>query len=166
MRLIAFMMTLFLGVYAASFLYTAPCNDTAGYWSRPIAASNAITLPVGSIIKFDTSQNYSLAEAQALVGKRVRNLRGSAKCPKEAGDCLSLRLGEMGEVVSVLPSIENTYLIEIQWEESPQDYAPRYSGRVINGVSQKGVVEVDYSPLVKGAFVTRAGKEVSFEIID
>lgn len=166
MRLIAFTITLFLGVYVTSFFYTAPaavpCNDMNIYSNGfGIGSSKGIqTAP----IKFDTSQNYSLAEANALIGKQVRNLRGSAKCPKEAGDCLSLYRGEMGKVVSILPSVEDTYLIEIQWEEAPGDYAPRYSGRIIKGAGGEVLLEKNYTQ-AKGAFVTRAGKEVSFEIV-
>lgn len=162
-------MTLFLGVYVASFFKSAqtqtPCNNVSVY-SHGFGGGSHQEIKTFSVNKFDTSKNYSLAEAQALIGKQVRNLSsGNAKCPKDAGDCLSLYLGEMGKVVSVLPSVENTYLIEIQWEESARDYAPRFSGRVINGVAQEGAVEVDYSLKAEGAFVTRAGKEVSFEIV-
>jgi len=166
MRLIAFTMTLLLGVYAASFFYTvpaaAPCNNMNSYTHRAAVVSGEGI--ISSPIKFDTSQNYSLAEAEALIGKQVRNLRGSAKCPKESGDCLSLHRGEMGKVVSILPSVEDTYLVEIQWEELPEDYKPRYSGRITRSDNGEVSFERDYTP-PKGAFVTRAGKEVSFEIV-
>ncbi len=157
MRIIAFTMTLFLGVYVASFFKTAtqtPCNAVSSFSHR-----------IASPFKFDTSQNYSLAEAKALIGKQVRNLSaGNAKCPKDAGNCLNLFRGEMGIVVSILPSLENTYLIEIQWEETPEDYSPRYSGRIIKSAGGEVLLEKDYTQPA-GAFVTRAGKEVSFEIV-
>lgn len=163
MRLIAFTMTLLLGVYAASFFYTvpaaAPCNNVNSYTHRAAVISCQGIKAIQ--IKFDTSQNYSLSEAEALIGKQVR---GSAKCPKEAGDCLSLYRGEMGKVVSILPSVEDTYLVEIQWEELPEDYKPRYSGRITTSADGEVSFEQGYTP-PKGAFVTRAGKEVSFEIV-
>jgi hypothetical protein len=56
-------------------------------------------------------------------------------------------------------------LIEIQWEETPEDYSPRYSGRIIKSAGGEVSLEEDYSPQSTGAFVTRAGKEVSFEIV-
>lgn len=140
-------MTLFLGVYVASFFKSVPvatpCNDVS-INSHGFGGGLRQEIKTFSI-KFDTSQNYSLAEAKALIGKQVRNLSfDNAKCPKDAGNCLNLSKGEMGEVVGILPSIENTYLIEIQWEETSKDYSYLYSG----------------------GFVTRAGKEVSFEIVE
>lgn len=167
MRIIAFTITLFLGVYVASFFYTAPaavpCNDMNIYSNGFGGARQEIKT---SPIKFDTSQNYSLDEANALIGKQIRNLSaGNAKCPKDAGNCLNLFTGEMGRVVSVLPSVEDTYLIEIQWEESPKDYAPRYSGRIIKSAGGEASFKEDYTQFL-GAFVTRAGKEISFEIVN
>jgi len=167
MRIIAFTMTLFLGVYVASFFYTAPssvpCNNLTVYSNGFGVASGAGIK--AAPIKFDTSQNYSLNEANALIGKPVRNLSGgNAKCPKDAGNCLNLFMGEMGKVVSILPSLENTYLIEIQWEESPEDYKPRYSGRMTTSANGEVSFEQEFKQ-PKGAFVTRAGKEVSFEIV-
>jgi len=140
-------MTLFLGVYVASFFKSVPaatpCNDVSSY-SHGYGSGSGKVIKTFPLTKFDTSQNYSLAEAKALIGKQVRNLSvDNAKCPKDAGNCLNLDKGEMGQVISILPSIENTYLIEIQWEETLENYSPQYSGR----------------------FVTRAGKEVSFEIV-
>lgn len=168
MRIIAFTITLFLGVYVASFFKSipaaAPCNDVSSYTHRAVAVSSGGIKSIS--IKFDTSQNYSLAEAKALIGKQVRNLSiDNAKCPKDAGNCLNLYKGEMGQVVSILPSIENTYLIEIQWEETPKDYSSRYSGRLITRAGEEVSLEEDYSPQSTGAFVTRAGKEVSFDIV-
>lgn len=161
-------MTLFLGVYGASFLKSVqtqtPCND-ANYYSHGFGGGSRQEIKTFSISKFDTSQNYSLDEANALIGKQVRNLSaGNAKCPKDAGNCLNLFRGEMGIVVSILPSLENTYLIEIQWEETPEDYSPRYSGRIIKSAGGEVLLEKDYTQPA-GAFVTRAGKEVSFEIV-
>lgn len=168
MRIIAFTMTLFLGVYVASFFKSVPvatpCNDVS-INSHGFGGGSSKVIKTFSI-KFDTSQNYSLAEAKALIGKQVRNLSiDNAKCPKDAGNCLNLDKGEMGQVVSILPSIENTYLIEIQWEETPKDYSSRYSGRLITRAGEEVSLEEDYSPQSTGAFVTRAGKEVSFEIV-
>ena len=168
MRLIAFTMTLLLGVYAASFFKSAPaaapCNDV-NINSYGFGGGSRQEIKTFPTIKFDTSQNYSLAEAKALIGKQVRNLSaGNAKCPKDAGNCLNLFRGEMGSVVSILPSLENTYLIEIQWEETLEDYSPRYSGRITRSDNGEVSFERDYTP-PKGAFVTRAGKEVSFEIV-
>jgi len=169
MRIIAFTMTLFLGVYVASFFKSVstvtPCNN-ANYYSHGSGGGSRQEIKTFPIIKFDTSQNYSLAEANALIGTQVRNLSsGNAKCPKDAGNCLNLFKGEMGRVVSILPSLENTYLIEIQWEETPEDHSPRYSGRFVTRAGEEASFEVDYSPQFEGAFVTRAGKEVSFEIV-
>lgn len=140
MRIFVFFATLILGVGIASIFKPSaatpvPCSDRSSNY-RGVSFSR-------EQIDF-RSRNFSKQEASELVGKRVRNLSNlSAKCPKDFGDCLSINVGEKGEVVSVLPSIEDTYLIEIKWDNLPSDNRIEHSGN----------------------FVTRVGREASFEII-
>lgn len=146
MRIIVFIITLLLGVYTASFINStgsmSPCKDSTQQGANVTSGEPKITwFGAGN---FDSSRNYTESEAKALIGKEVRNLTHlNAKCPKDAGNCLNLYKGEIGEVVGILPSVANTFLIEIQWNERLGD-GFQHSGR----------------------FVTRAGKEVSFEILD
>ena len=145
MRIIVFAITLFLGFYSTSFFNStgsAPCKDSESL-QRDFGAGQPKIFS-HNVGRFDTSRNYTEAEARALIGKKVRNLTHlNAKCPKDAGNCLNLYKGEVGEVVGILPSIADTFLIEIQWNDRLED-GSQHSGR----------------------FVTRAGKEVSFEILD
>ncbi len=140
MRILVFIATLILGVGIASIFKSSPekqipCSNYAGS-ARVMSFSPE---------KIDyKSRNFSQQEAVELVGKRVRNLSNlSAKCPKDFGNCLSLDVGEKGEVVGVLPSMDDTYLIEIKWDNLPSDNRIEHSGN----------------------FVTRVGREASFEII-
>lgn len=137
MRLIVFAVTLFTGVYVSSF-FTAvtPCGNSDSYrydvktiYSKPFKYA-----PV------DTSNNYTKEEAVALIGTEVRNLSHlNAKCPKESGDCLNLSYGETGRIVGLIPSLNNTYMLEIQWNQK-QDAQ-------------------------NGGYVSYVGKELSFQII-
>ena len=149
MRIFIFSLTLFLGVCSASFFklssLLAPCENSASHM-RGFGNGSGSTISTNPFNNgnFETSRNYSKEEAIALVGKQIRNLSPlNARCPKESGNCLNLHLGELGEVTGILPSIQNTYLIEIQWNEGMEDNFQEHSGR----------------------FVTRAGKEISFEIL-
>ena len=139
MRIIAFLLSLFLGVYAGSFFKTSetvPCANSV---------NNVLSVPATLTKNFsrtvDTSRNYSFREAENLIGKQVLNRSGNnAKCPKTYGNCLELFIGETGKVVNILPSVNDSYLIEIKWNSKwnePED-----------------------------SFVTYAGKELSFEIVD
>ena len=148
MRIIIFIVTLLLGVYFTSFFKSAElstaCNDSNFYKSERRSFSRQQKIVSYGAENFDASRNYTEIEAKALIGKKVRNLTHlNAKCPKDAGNCLNLYKGELGEIVGILPSLGNTFLIEIQWNERLED-GLQHSGR----------------------FVTRAGKEVSFEILD
>lgn len=140
LRIIAFTTALFFGVFSATLFKPAdtatPCNNFNVHVQSKINSY--------STENFDLSRNYTEAEAIALIGKKVRNVTAlNAKCPKDAGNCLNLNIGEFGEVVGILPSLRNTFLIEIQWNDRLDD-GYQHSGK----------------------FVTRAGKEVSFEILD
>jgi hypothetical protein len=145
MRIIAFCLTLFLGITIASVfnpisIFTEKgCNDSSleqGIVHR--------TVKTRKMSEFDLSGNYTEKEARNLIGKRVRNLNSSnTKCPTESGNCLEINVGDLGYVAGMLPSEANTYLIQIEWDELSQDAFHQYEGK----------------------FVTRAGKEVSFEII-
>ncbi len=145
MRIIAFGLTLFLGITIASFF--APCSlFIQNNYKEPAAKRGFITHTMSStkMSDFDVSRNYTESEARNLIGKRVRNLNFSnTKCPTESGNCLEVGTGELGSVVGILPSVADTYLIQIKWDETHDDQHYSHSG----------------------AFVTRAGKEVSFEII-
>ncbi|MGI8884110.1 MAG: hypothetical protein ACR2IA_07690 [Pyrinomonadaceae bacterium] len=143
MRKIAFLVTLFLGVYVVSFFKTSettPCLNFGNNFSN-VSGAPSISLPKGLSSSIDTSRNYSFQEAEKLIGKQVRNRSNSnAKCPKTYGNCLELFTGENGKVVNILPSVNDSYLIEIKWNSKwnePDD-----------------------------SFVTYAGKELSFEIVD
>lgn len=145
MRIIVFIIALLLGIFTTSFFKSADlassCNDSNFHRHYVNGISGQ---PKASRGNFDLYRNYTEAEARALIGKKVRNLTPlNAKCPKDAGNCLNLSIGELGEIVGILPSIGNTFLIEIQWNERIED-GFEHSGR----------------------FVTRAGKEVYFEILD
>jgi hypothetical protein len=147
MRIIAFCVTLFIGIYVA-FIFNsffgqtqATCHDSS--FAGRNYEGKLKTFPVEQQ-KIDTSRNYTKEEALALVGKRVRNLTHlSAKCPKESGNCLNLFVGETGEVVDILPSLNQTYLLEIQWDKEFKGDVQPYPAR----------------------FVSRADKDFSFEII-
>lgn len=146
MRIIAFLLTLFLGVYVASFFKSfeaanqTPCANS--YNSGNVISKVSIS-PANSTYngrEIDTSRNYTLEEANALVGKQVRNRSSlNAKCPKGFGNCLELFTGETGKVVNILPSVNDSYLIEIKWDSKWNNS--------------------------EDTFVTYAGKEVSFEIV-
>jgi hypothetical protein len=144
MRIIAFALTLFLGIYTASFFKsseTIPCQNSYNSETNfsKITGKSFTSSPKGWH-NVDTSQNYTFKEASALIGKQVRNRSANnAKCPT-FGNCLELYPGETGKIVNLLPSVNDSYLVEIKW----------HSGW-------------DNS---KDSFVTRAGKEVSFEIVD
>lgn len=141
MRIIAFLLTLFMGVYAASFFKTSvtPCKDSEDNCLN-VSGKFSTFSPKGWH-NIDISRNYSLHEAENLIGKQVRNRSGNnAKCPKTYGNCLELFKGETGKVVNILPSVNESFLIEIKWDSKwnyPED-----------------------------TFVTYAGKELSFEIVD
>ncbi|HEX8288132.1 MAG TPA: hypothetical protein VF556_09055 [Pyrinomonadaceae bacterium] len=144
MRIIVFLLTLFLGIYVGSFFKSlntnnpAPCANSYNFENNfsKISGKSITFSPRHNI---DTSRNYTFEEAIALVGKQVRNRSSlNAKCPT-FGNCLELFPGETGKIISVLPSVNDSYLIEIKWDS--RDSEPEDS------------------------FVTRAGKEVSFEII-
>ncbi len=141
MRIIAFLLTLFMGVYVASFFKTSvtPCKDSENNLSK--ISGNFSTFSPKGWHNIDTSRNYSSHEAENLIGKQVRNRSGNnAKCPKTFGNCLELFKGETGKVVNILPSVNESFLIEIKWDSrwnNPED-----------------------------SFVTYAGKELSFEIVD
>lgn len=148
MRIIVFIIALLSGVYTASLFNpvdsTSPCSDSNFHGQSVTGISGQPRVISYKTVNFDASRNYTEAEARALIGKQVRNLTPlNAKCPKDAGNCLNLYVGEVGEIVGILPSLSNTFLIEIQWNERLED-GFQHSGR----------------------FVTRAGKEVSFEILD
>ncbi len=140
MRILVFIATLILGVGIASIFKPSaatpiPCSERSNNYRSASFSREQIDFK---------SRNFSQQEASELVGKRVRNLSGlSAKCPKDFGDCLSLNVGEEGEVVGVLPSIDDTYLIEIQWDNLASDDRIEHSG----------------------SFVTRVGREASFQIV-
>lgn len=148
MRIITFTIALFLGVYTTSFFKSAdsevlPGSDNLHQHSvnNTLYSSNKVWFTAKN---FDLNRNYTEAEAKALIGKKVRNLTPlNAKCPKDAGNCLNLNIGEIGEVVGILPSLSNTFLIEIQWNE-----------------------DIKNNRQPSGIYVTRAGKEVSFKILD
>jgi hypothetical protein len=149
MRIIAFFVTLLIGISVGSFFKSSykhthtKCNlsyltESRSDKSEPKSFSFTPR-------NFDASKNYTKEEAVELVGKRIRNLEGgSAKCPKESGNCLNLYIGETGEVVNILPSLNDTYLIEIRWDENSESDLYSHSGRS----------------------VTRADKSFSFEIIE
>jgi hypothetical protein len=139
MRIFVFFATLILGVGIASiFKPSVPqiqCSDHSSNYRNVSLSREQINFG---------NRNFSQHEASELVGKRVRNLSNlSAKCPKDFGNCLSLNIGEKGEVIGVLPSMDDTYLIEIKWDNLPSDNRIEHSG----------------------SFVTRIGREASFEII-
>ncbi len=145
MRIIAFCLALFLGITISSIFKPfsvfneKDCSDTSG--KREFVMR---TIKTFSTKDFDSSRNYTESEARELVGKRVRNLDGSnTKCPTESGNCLEINVGEVGYVVGILPSEAETYLIQIEWDAINHGAFHQHSGE----------------------FVTRAGKEVSFEII-
>lgn len=136
-RVIAFFITLVLGVYAASFLKSSkvpaprvPCDG-----AKEESYVNHTQPFTYNLLKADTSRNYTKAEASALIGKRVRNLTpSSAKCMKDEGSnsCLNLYVGETGKIVDMLPGLDDTYLLEIQWDKG-YDYGPdRYPARLIS----------------------------------
>jgi hypothetical protein len=148
MRIIAFFVTLLLGIFIASFFKPSfeqtqsKCNQSSmakrgDYKNEPKYFSF-------NPQKVDTSRNYTKAEAVELVGKRVRNLTaGSAKCPKESsGDCLSLYAGEKGKVTSILPGLNETYLIEIQWDEKFADSSRRDSAGLVTRADKKFIFEI------------------------
>jgi hypothetical protein len=142
MRIIAFLLTLFMGVYVASFFKTsetAPCKNSENN-SLNVSGKFSILSSKGWD-NIDTSRNYSLQEAENLIGKQVRNRSdNNAKCPKTYGNCLELFKGETGKIVNILPSENESFLIEIKWDSKwnyPED-----------------------------SFVTYAGKELSFEIVE
>lgn len=146
MRIIVFLLTLFLGIYAGSFFKTfnannqTPCANSYNFENNFSKFSGkSSTYSSRGWHNVDTSRNYTFEEAIALVGKQVRNRSSlNAKCPT-FGNCLELYPGETGKIVSVLPSINDTYLIEIKWDSRANEF--------------------------DDSFVTRAGKEVSFEIV-
>jgi hypothetical protein len=89
---------------------------------------------------FDASKNYTKDEAVELIGKQVRNLsRHSSKCPKESGNCQELFDGESGKIIGMVPSMNNTFVLEILWT-STRDTSEQ-------------------------SFVSYVGKELSFEVI-
>ena len=144
MRIIAFVLALFLGVYAASFFKSSgvtPCNHSSNLEkSFSKNSGKSISYSSKGVHNIDTSRNYTFEEAIALIGKQVQNRSSNnAKCPKSYGNCLELFTGERGEVVDILPSINDSYMIEIQWDSKYSE--PRDS------------------------FVTYAGKELSFEVV-
>lgn len=143
MRIIVFLVTLFLGISLGSIFKPlsaeskSPCNDSASAQNDVSGAPRYAKFIPEWWPKINMSRNYSHDEARNLIGRKVRNITPtSAKCPKYTGDCLELSAGERGEVVNILPSAGENYLIEIEWETPVSD-----------------------------KFVTYAGKEVSFEII-
>jgi hypothetical protein len=145
MRIITFLLALFLGVYTASFFKSseaAPCQNSFNSESSLSKVSGkSSTYSLKGLHNIDTSRNYTFEEAVALVGKEVRNQSSSnAKCPKAYGNCLELFAGETGEVIDILPSVNDSYLIEIKWNSKYTE--------------------------PKDSFVTYAGKELSFEVVD
>lgn len=145
MRIIAFLLTLFLGVYAASFFKSSEATPCHNFFNSESSFSKisgkSPTYSPKAWHNIDTSRNYTFEEAAALIGKEVRNRSSSnAKCPKAYGNCLELFTDETGEVVNILPSINDSYLIEIKWDSK--------------------YIES------KDSFVTYAGRELSFEIIE
>jgi len=144
MRIIAFTLTLFLGVYIVSFFKSseaAPCrNSYNSECDFSKVSDNPSSYSPKGWHNVDTSRNYTFEEANALIGKQVRNRSGSnAKCPKTYGNCLELFTGEIGEVVNILPSVNDSYLIEIEWDSKWNN--------------------------LQDSFVTYAGKELSFEVL-
>ncbi len=145
MRIIVFAVTLFLGIYTVSFFKPAatpmPCNSSDTY-ERDFR--NVDTRTIKSVpsynATFDASKNYTKGEAAELIGKQVRNLsHNNNKCPKESGNCLELFHSESGKVVGIIPSMNDTFMLEILWKSNQEN----------SNIS----------------YVSYVGKELSFEIV-
>jgi hypothetical protein len=77
-----------------------------------------------------SQRNFSHQEVRELIGKRVKNLELNAKCPLEGGNCMELNSGEIGMITGIIPSIGNTFMIEIRWYEGEMKQAGRLSSFV------------------------------------
>lgn len=98
---------------------------------------------------FSKRHYFSKDDANALLGKQVRNLKcGKLKCPLRSNECLNVEIGELGKVVSIKPRAGFIdYTIIIEWNE------PRYNK---NSFAEQGLDD----------FLSYVGNDGSYEIIE
>ena len=151
MRIIVFAITLFLGIYTSSFFKPSatpiPCDSSNVYerGNTSVAVNVVKSVPYYNS-NIDASNNYTKDEALALIGKQVRNLsHNNSKCPKESGNCLELFDGESGTIVGMLPSMNNTFMLEILWNQNGDNNLNRDK--------------------LTASYVSYVGKELSIKVI-
>ncbi len=77
---------------------------------------------------------FSKEEADALLGKKVQNLKcGKIKCPVRSNDCLNVEIGEIGKVTSIKPRQGfSDYTIIIEWNE-PRNKKDTFAEQGLDG---------------------------------
>lgn len=93
---------------------------------------------------------FSREEANALLGKKIRNLKcGKIKCPLRSNNCSNVEIGETGRISSLKPRNGfSDYTVIIEWD-TPEKILDR-------SLAEQGL----------DTFVTYIGNDGTFEIVE